>query len=250
MFYPGMLLMSTAFGSLLNALLQRSGPLIAEPVSQATKEQGSNTMSSMDIIGALFDDDDDVEGTIGALFDDDDDEVSGNEELLAALVSGMGDSEIVGSTADLLVGAKGRRAIKRAKAKRLVKAVASRNAGAVVKTGVDKRRRYPLGFLPTSVPGGATSNIPAAPQNLYRAERLVIPSDIGFDFGITDIKVGNQSQFVQNIEVPGALFSEVAIDTAVHFDTAEVGNQISLSARNKTAAAIEFTAAFVGTVAK
>lgn len=205
----------------------------------------------MDIIGKLLrqvsgdDDDDDISGAIGELLDDD--EVSGDSDLLSALVSGMGDTEIVGSTADLLVGAKAR---KRAKATKLLKAIASRNSGAVVKTGLDKRRRYPLGFLPTTVAGGATSNIPSAPQNLYRAERLVIPSDIGFDFGIVDIKVGNQSQFVQNVEVPAALFSEVAIDTAVYFDTAEVGNQISLSARNKTAAPIEFTASFVGTVAK
>lgn len=243
----GEMLVNLALGTFLTRLLENSGRMISEPETEPSNQQGST--QNMDIIGLLRhvagDDDDDISGAIGELLDDD--EVSGDSDLLSALVSGMGDTEIVGSTADLLVGAK---AAKRAKAKKLLKAIASRNSGAVVKTGLDKRRRYPLGFLPTTVAGGATSNIPSAPQNLYRAERLVIPSDIGFDFGIVDIKVGNQSQFVQNVEVPAALFSEVAIDTAVYFDTAEVGNQISLSARNKTAAPIEFTASFVGTVAK
>ena len=79
----------------------------------------------------------------------------------------------------------------------------------------------------------------------------MIPSDIAFDLGVTDLKVGNSSQFVQTTEVPAVLFSEVAINTGVEFDTAEVGNQISVSVRNKDAVNdVTFTAAAVGTVAK
>jgi hypothetical protein len=40
----------------------------------------------------------------------------------------------------------------------------------------------------------------------------------------------------------------VAIDTHVHFKTAEIGNQMSVSVRNKTGAPIEFSAGVVGTV--
>jgi len=212
----------------------------AAPIQEPSNKEG-NAKMSYDLIGTddLFDDDDDV-GAIG----------SDDEELLEELVSGLGDSEIVGEDDDddLIVGARRRRS--RGRARSAAKKIASRRAAAVVRSGLNKRRRYPLGFIPTSIATGITTSVPASPQNLYRAERLVIPSDIAFDLGITDIKVGNQSQFVQNVEVPAAIFSEVAIDTAVHFDTAEVGNQVSVAARNKSATTVQFTAALIGTAAK
>jgi hypothetical protein len=121
-------------------------------------------------------------------------------------------------------------------------------AVAVKQRELSKRRRFPLGFQPTTVAPGATSSIPAAPQDMFRPERLVIPSDTAFDFGIQDVKVGNTSQLVSGGEVPAAMFTEVSIDTHVHFKTAEIGNQLSVSVRNKTAAAIEFSAGVVGTV--
>ncbi len=218
----------------------------------------------------LVGDDDDDFGSVGALDDWDDDEdeddiLIGDEDdddedddyLLDALsVSGMGDTEIVGHDDDE-IGAKRRRRRRRSRRTRRAKKgsalrkILLRNAGAVLHRGVNTRRRYPLGITPDSVAAGASVQLPAAaPQSLFRPERLIIPSDIAFDFGVSDIKVGNTSQFAQSSEVPAALFSEVAIDSNVNFDTAEVGNQISIAVRNKTAGAIEFTAGFVGTVAK
>lgn len=194
--------------------------------------------------------------------------VGADESLLRALsVSGMGDSEIIGAdfigadfigsgdhlvgAGDALVGAATNpRHPKHAKAKAVLHQLAMRHGGAVVNNGVNKRRRYPIGFVPTDIAGTTAALIPAAPQNLFRPERLVIPSDIAFDFGVRDVKVGNQSQFVQSVEVPGALFTEVSIDTNVAFDTAEVGNQISVDVRNKTAGTINFAAGSIGTIAK
>lgn len=161
--------------------------------------------------------------------------VSGGLEDL--LVSGAGNSEIIG-------------AVQQSAKRRALAAVAQRNSGAVVQRELDRRRRYPLGVVPTVITAGTQSQIPALPQNLFRPERLVIPSDIAFDAGVVDIKVGNVSQFVQSAEVPAALFSEVAINTGVNFDTAEIGNQISATIRNKSASSIEFSAGFVGTIAK
>lgn len=198
-------------------------------------------MGPYDLIGA---DDDDVAGSIGAeliasLF-------SGDEDALDSLVSGDGSSEIVGASRKAVTAAKRKRA--------QMQQLLMRNAGAVVNRGLDKRRRYPLGFVPTTVVKGTAALIPSAPQNLFRPERLVIPSDIAFDFGIRDVKVGNQSQLVQSVEVPAALFTEVSIDTNVTFDTAEVGNQISVDVRNKTdpttGTDIEFSAGLIGTIAK
>lgn len=198
---------------------------------------GPYELVGYDLFSGDDDDDDDDIGAIGAdlLVGADDD------DLIEALVSGAGDSEIVGAKA---------KAKSKAKRRALVRAIAKRRAGAVVRQGLATRRRYPFGFLPTNIGAGVTQAVPANPQNLIRSERLVVPSDIAFDFGIRDVKVGNSSQFVQNVEVPAACFSEVSIDTEVTFDTAEVGNQISLDVRNKSGGAIEFTAAIIGTVAK
>jgi hypothetical protein len=188
-------------------------------------------------------------GSIGAdlMFGADDSDV-----LEALAVSGDGSSEIIGSDYDI-VGAEliGAAKAGNPRAKAALRQIAMRNAGAVVKNDLKNRRRYPLGFVPTEVDSGDAATIPAAPQNLFRPERLVIPSDICFDFGVQDIKVGNQSQFAQSVEVPAAVFSEVSIDTNVTFDTAEVGNQISILVRNKgTTDDLEFTAAAIGTIAK
>ena len=205
-----------------------------------------------DLIGADLDD------LIGAstIFGADD----GTGLLEALAVSGLGDSELIGAAvaaaapanaAAQTAAARARlAAVQKARQAAALKNIASKNAGAVISRGLDKRRRYPLGFVPTTIAAGATTLIPGAPQNLFRAERTVIPSDIAFDLGIVDIKVGNQSQFVQSVEVPGAVFSEVSIYTGVTFDTAEVGNQISIQARNKSLVALEFTAAALGTIAK
>lgn len=200
---------------------------------------------SYDIVA--YEDDDEFSGGIGY----DDDEIEGDEDdLLEALaVSGAGDTDIIGSEYDI-VGARKRKVKKPSRARIIKRNVTARNAAVVQKVGLQSKRRNPLGFVPVSVGAGVSSQIPAAPQNLFRAERLVVPSDIAFDFGVTDIKVGNVSQLVQSAELPAAIFSEVAIDTNVSWDTAEVGNQISIVARNKSALAIDFTAALLGTIAK
>ena len=200
---------------------------------------------SFDIVGDDFDDE---YGAIGY------DDFIGAEDLLESLVEGedLEDLLVSGDGTSEIIGAARRaaKAGKAAKAKAAMKRLAMRNAGAVVKRGLDRRRRYPLGFIPTDIAAAATELIPSTPQNLFRPERLVIPSDIAFDAGVRDVKVGNQSQFVETSEVPGSLFSEVAINTGVTFDTAEIGNQISVDIRNKSAALFEFTAGLVGTIAK
>lgn len=220
--------------ALISALAHRTVNKVIDKTSaiveEANQAEGDNNMSGYDIIGEWDDDDDDV-GAIGADF------ISGDDELLDSLVSGDGSSEIIGAKAS-------------AKKKAVLKRLAMRQGGAVVKRALDRRRRYPLGFTVTSVAASGSATIAALPQALFRSERLVIPSDIAFDLGVTDVKVGNTSQFAQNAEVPAAIFSEVAIDTRVGFDTAEVGNQISVAVRNKTLAAVEFTAALIGTIAK
>lgn len=213
---------------------------------------------SFDIVGDEYDDDYGAIGYEDLIGEDDDDDLIGeddDEDFLESLVEGdIEDMLVSGDGTSEIIGARRRRRrpnrARKARGRMAVRRLAMRNAGAVVKRGLDRRRRYPLGFIPTDIAAAATELIPSTPQNLFRPERLVIPSDIAFDAGIRDVKVGNQSQFVETSEVPGSLFSEVAINTGVTFDTAEIGNQISVDVRNKSAALFEFTAGLVGTIAK
>jgi len=242
---------STATSELVRHLLRKwtAGPASAE--NSSNTKIGEEYMPHWE---EIMGDDDDF-GEIGAELD---------------LVAGTGAAEIIGDDefgddfegeADLLhalsIGAA--RQAKRGnhrKASALQRAANKLNeyrkidpvAVAVRHGSLSKRRRFPLGFQPTTVAAGATSSIPAAPQDMFRPERLVIPSDTAFDFGIQDVKVGNTSQLVSGGEVPAAMFTEVSIDTHVHFKTAEIGNQISVSVRNKTTGDIEFSAGVIGTV--
>lgn len=231
----GRIIFGMVSAEMLRGALQRSGE--TGIAGESTSKERCNQMSRYDLVG--FRDED--YGSIGAqligLEDDELLEALSVEGLGDEIISGLGDSEIIG-------------AVKAAQQQAMLAKIRSRNDGAVVNRGLDRRRRYPLGFIPTEILTGATAAVPSAPQNLFRPERLVVPSDIAFDLGVADIKVGNQSQFVQSAEVPAALFSEVAINTGVTFDTAEVGNQVSVNMRNKSLATVEFSAGLVGTIAK
>lgn len=188
--------------------------------------------------------------------DEDDGEIGGlgNTEIIGATEIVAGDDDLWGADEDLLealsVGARAP-ARKASPKKVMLRKVAAKNAVAVTDQPLRNRRRFPIGFVPTTVAAGTTANITSNPQNVFRGERLIIPSDIAFDFGLVDFKVGNESQFVAGGEVPAATFTEVAIDTDVYFKTAEVGNQLVASVRNKDAVNdIEFTAAMIGTAVR
>jgi hypothetical protein len=113
--------------------------------------------------------DDDDFGEIGAELD---------------LVAGMGTSEIVGdddeevgADEDLLnalsIGAARRGNHRKASAlKRAATKISSfrkidPGAVAIRQRDLNKRRRFPLGFQPRTVPNGSTSNIPAALRGVY-----------------------------------------------------------------------------------
>lgn len=120
----------------------------------------------------------------------------------------------------------------------------------VVSNTPDKARRLILGVPPTVVAFGAEATITSAPQQLFRTERVIIPSNIAFSFSILDVKVGNRSQFVAAGEVPAAAFTEVAIDAYVHWDTANVGNLITILISNTdTVGSKTFRGVLFGTAA-
>ena len=81
-------------------------------------------------------------------------------------------------------------------------------------------------ILPTQ-----SAQITGRPQaQAYQCNRFVISnsgtSGGAADWIVNDIKVGNQSQFVQSGDVPGDMFATNAIDTFVRFQTAQTAMDV------------------------
>lgn len=158
---------------------------------------------------------------------------SGADAMFESLVAGeelVGEDEIVGL--EEIVGA--------AAAHKLVR-----------KVQPNRKRRLMSGVTPTSVAAAATADISTQPQDLFRIERVIVPSDIAFSFIFTDIKVGQRSQFVAAASIPCGAFTETSVDSYVSFDTANVGNLVVLSVQNVSspAATLTFRAMLLGTAA-
>jgi hypothetical protein len=109
-----------------------------------------------------------------------------------------------------------------------------------------KAREYILGFDSTAVPGSTSANITKRPQVIFRPERVVIPSAVGVDFQVVDIKVGKNSQFSASGEVPAVVFAETSFGVRLKMDTCQVSMDVTISVRNTNAAQRNFTAAIIG----
>ena len=128
-------------------------------------------------------------------------------------------------------------------------AVANRRVsdGAIVRyVAPTKSREYILGFDSTAIPGSTSANITKRPQVIFRPERILIPSSVGVDFQVTDVKVGKNSQFSASGEVPAVVFAETAFGVRLKMDTCQVSMDITISVRNTNAAQRNFTAAVIG----
>lgn len=109
-----------------------------------------------------------------------------------------------------------------------------------------KSREYILGFDSTAVPGSTSANITKRPQVIFRPERVVIPSSVGVDFQMVDIKVGKNSQFSASGEVPAVVFAETSFGVRLKMDTCQVSMDVTLSVRNTNLNLRNFTAAIIG----
>jgi hypothetical protein len=129
----------------------------------------------------------------------------------------------------------------------VLRALAERNASALVERKPQKSREFPLGVPETLVAGnGGTEDIVAFPQVPFRGERLLIPSDIAGLFSIDDIRVGKNSQLVTTGPLPARCFSEVSVGVGLHLDTAQVSQQITLRVRNISGQAATFRGMLIG----
>ncbi len=169
------------------------------------------------------------------LFDDDvsGEEIIGLSEIVGESFGAVGESldEVLD---DVVSGNGGAAASKLAKLSNKMKAMRNvdPSAVAVMQQSPNRRRYWHAPFPATAFAAAATTALQMQPQELFRTERLFLPSNIAADYNITQMFVGQKNQLLVAGEVNGSVFSEVAVRSFLNLDTANVGNTINLTMRN------------------
>jgi K+-transporting ATPase A subunit len=169
------------------------------------------------------------------MFDDDD--VSGQEIIgLDEIIGEMGAiGEDLDSVLEAIEGDEPEKAA--SKLNRLAKKMKKLrdidpDAIAVQNRQPNRRRYWHAPFPATVINTTVTGTLQMQPQELFRTERMFIPSQVAQDFNVTQLFVGQKNQLLVAGEINGSVFSEVAIRSFLNLDTANVGNTVSLSLRN------------------
>ncbi len=87
-----------------------------------------------------------------------------------------------------------------------------------------------MGF--TTVALGAVATITIAPQRLFKPKLLSIPNSIALYFAITGVFVGQDSQLAAAGAFPCECFTETAVNAPIDWDTANIGNTITINIQN------------------
>lgn len=107
----------------------------------------------------------------------------------------------------------------------------------------------PLGFDSGAVlvAAGAAANVISRPQENYRPEKLLVDPGSAPSFQITDIRVGNRSQLLNNVALPATAFIPNASGNSIALDDVQGTQDVTLVVTNISAAAARFLAAMTGT---
>lgn len=99
-----------------------------------------------------------------------------------------------------------------------------------------------------TIAAATAATITARPQTkCYRPQRVVIAASIAAFFTISDIKVGNKSQFVQAGTIPAEAFIQGAFGVAMRMDTVQTAQDFVFQVNNiDGAAAHSFLAVVFG----
>lgn len=216
-------------------------------------DYGAVGAGDIDIVGALLDavsgDDDDLgAGDIDIVGDGDDlirSILSGDDDDMGAMVPRHVRAAMHGH-ARAHVKPHIAQAIRKAKIMRALRAVDPR---AKMLRRADKyiHRRQNIGASTSvDVPIGGTFTITIQPQRPFKCMRWIVSSDVAFFFDITDVKVGQVSQFAASSVVPASSFTEQARDANVEWDTADIGNLIVISGTNVHTAPHPFRSNLIG----
>ncbi len=139
------------------------------------------------------------------------------------------------------LGATGRRSFLRS----LLFGAASVGLGPVVKAAA---KRSPLidELTGNFVLRGETRTIKVASQVFFRPSRLIIPSNIGKNFLIKNVRINGRPQFVGTGGVSADVFSEMTFGVKLQMETAAPGDEIEIEVENVSGRAQRFASAFVG----
>ena len=186
------------------------------------------------------------------MYDDDDvggDELIGADEIVGAVTAIGGElDDILDSVSGDVPPKAANKLARVAKKMREMRAI-DPNAVRIEQRSPSRRRDWHAPFPATVINAGATSLLQMLPQEIFRTERLFIPSNIAQDMNITVMQVGQKNELLVSGEINGTVFSEVAIRSFLTLDTANIGNTITLGVRNDGLAAVAPRPDFLGTVA-
>lgn len=107
---------------------------------------------------------------------------------------------------------------------------------AVQEAPATKARVLPLGLTALQVPASGGFDVTSRPQILFRPKKLSIPATFAVNFVITDIRLGNKTQFIQAQQISAECFTPDAVDSAFTFDTCQPSNDLTVSVLNLDAA--------------
>lgn len=123
----------------------------------------------------------------------------------------------------------------------------ARRAPIVQKVQPTKKRRYTLGFGPTTIPPLSTVTVQTQPQVLFRGEKLIDTSVVQAGLFIQGIFVGNKPQ-LPTFQSPIAVttYAGGVLDNEQMFDTCDPALFITFQIQNITGATLTWSASLIG----
>lgn len=98
---------------------------------------------------------------------------------------------------------------------------------------VNRRHRLMIaGMGRQDVALGANATVTIAPQRLFKPKLMSFPGSIAAFFEITGVFVGQDSQLAAGGTIPCECFTETAVNAPIDWDTANVGNIITINVTN------------------
>ena len=111
-------------------------------------------------------------------------------------------------------------------------ALAGVQGASLNQAGPTNGRRQNLGFPSTTTTLSQTQTAQSAPQTWFRPDRTFIGSSIVGFYAVSAILIGNKEQFVNANPCPANMFSELAVNADVEYDTCEPAVTISVQVQN------------------
>lgn len=168
-----------------------------------------------------------------------------DDELLAEILSGDDDLSLALGAEEILGAGMPAKALPPA-----VKQALARRAVAVRNRQFTKRRTFLLGLNSLAVGAGLNFQINARPQYPFTTTRFLIPATFAPNFVINQINIGQQPVLVAAGAIPAEAFTEVAVGVQTIWDTAAIGNEVTVDATSIAAAAADFRSVMFGTAVK